>query len=153
MKKKLRLVTVLKIKEHLETLIDKLYGSIINNNETERSVDSLFNDLICAHDQLIIIKEAVQKANQGRHKTGKSNNYYIYKYSNLQALKGFYFKVKNKATAECQVTPDDAMLKIRKINADLDTISSKLSNFNLRKRVQVVLDDKLELDLVLLEQL
>ena len=151
MKKKIRLVTVLKIKKHLETLIEETYKNFLDYNETDKSIDPLLEKIQKASEQLIIIKEAVQKANQGRHKTGRTNNYYIYKYSNLQTKKRIYNDIKDVDPENCQISPDEARIDVRKINAELDTISTKLTNFNLRKRVQVVLDKSLELEPLLIE--
>jgi hypothetical protein len=151
MRKKLRLVTVLKIKKHLESLIEETYKKFLKDNETETSIDPLLEKILKASEQLIIIKEAVQKANQGRHKTGRTNNYYIYKYSNLQTKKRIYSEINGVDPLACQISPDEARTDVRKINAELDTISTKLTNFNLRKRVQVVLDTSLELEPLLLE--
>ena len=151
MKKKIRLVTVLKIKKHLETLIDETYKKFLITNETETSIDPLLELIFKASDQLIIIKEAVQKANQGRHKTGRTNNYYIYKHSNLRTKKQFYSEINGVDPLACQISPDEARKDVKIINAELDAISTKLTNFNLRKRVQVVLDESLELEPLLLE--
>ena len=151
MKKKIRLVTVLKIKKHLETLIDETYKNFLITNETETSIDPLLDKIFKASDQLIIIKEAVQKANQGRHKTGRTNNYYIYKYSNLQTKKRIYSEINGVDPLTCQISPDEARKDVRIISAELDAISTKLTNFNLRKRVQVILDESLELEPLLIE--
>lgn len=149
MKKKLRLKTVLKIKKHLEDLIEETYDDIIRYNETDIKVDVLFDRLEAAIEQLIAVKEAVQKANQGKHKTGKTNNYYIYKYSELQARKRFLNRISGVDPEHCQISPDEAKVMIRKLNAELDVISSKLTNFNTRKRVTVTLDPILKLDFLL----
>lgn len=151
MKKKLRLITVLKIKKHLETLIEETYKNFLDYNETDKSIDPLLEKILKASEQLIVIKEAVQKANQGRHKTGRTNNYYIYKYSNLQTKKRMFNKIKAVDPNNCQISPDEARTDVKKINAELDAISTKLTNFNLRKRVQVILDESLELEPLLLE--
>ena len=151
MKKKLRLVTVLKIKKHLESLIEETYKKFLKLNETETSIYPLLEKIETASEQLIRIKEAVQKANQGRHKTGRTNNYYIYKYSNLQTKKRIYFEINGVDPLACQISPDEARVDVRKISEELDAISTKLTNFNLRKRVQVVLDESLELEPLLLE--
>jgi hypothetical protein len=151
MKKKIRLVTVLKIKKHLETLIEETYKNFLKVNETEVSIYPLLEKIEAASEQLIVIKEAVQKANQGRHKTGRTNNYYIYKYSNLQTKKRIYSDINGIDPLACQISPDEARKDVREINAELDTISTKLTNFNLRKRVQVVLDESLELKPLLIE--
>ena len=151
MKKKLRLITVLKIKKHLEVLIEETYKNFLKLNETETSIYPLLEKIETASEQLIIIKEAVQKANQGRHKTGRTNNYYIYKYSNLQTKKRNYSDITGVDSNSCQISPDEARKDVRKISEELDAISTKLTNFNLRKRVQVVLDESLELEPLLLE--
>jgi len=153
MKKKLRLKTVLKIKEHLETIIETSYDDILNYNDTEIKIDSLLDRVLKASEQLIVVKEAIQKANQGRHKTGKSNNYYIYKYSNLQSLKRFYLRIKDVDPGAAQISHDEAQNQVRKINQELDLISTKLSNFNLRKKVVVEIDPELKLDIELLQDL
>ena len=150
MKKKIRLVTVLKIKKHLETLIKETYETFLNTNETEVSVLPLLEKIDKASEQLITIKEAIQKANQGRHKTtGRTNNYYIYKYSNLQAKKLAYSDIKEVEPDACQISPDEARIEMKKISAEMDAISTKLTNFNLRKRVVVKLDESLELESLL----
>jgi len=149
MRKKLRLVTVLKIKKHLESLIEETYKTFLKLNETDVSIYPLLEDIEAASEQLIIIKEAVQKANQGRHKTGRTNNYYIYKYSNLQTKKRIYSDITAVDPNSCQISPDEARKDIRKISEELDVISTKLTNFNLRKRVVVILDASLELESLL----
>lgn len=149
MRKKLRLQTVLKIKKHLETLIEETYKTFLKINETDVSVYPLLEKIDTASEQLIIIKEAVQKANQGRHKTGRTNNYYIYKHSNLRTKERVYSDIKAVDPSSCQVSPDEARVQVKKIRAELDAISTKLTNFNLRKRVVVVLDESLELESLL----
>lgn len=153
MKKKLRLKTVLKIREHLESIIESTYDDILSYNDTEIKVDLLLDRALKASEQLIVVKEAIQKANQGKHKTGKTNNYYIYRYSNLQTLKRFYLRIKDVDPLDAQISPDEARTQIRKINTELDLISTKLSNFNQRKKVVIVLDSTLKLDLELLQNL
>ena len=149
MRKKIRLQTVLKIKKHLETLIEETYKTFLKINETDVSVYPLLEKIDTASEQLIIIKEAVQKANQGRHKTGRTNNYYIYKHSNLRTKERIYNEIKAVDPLACQVSPDEARVQVKKIRAELDAISTKLTNFNLRKRVVVVLDESLELESLL----
>jgi len=152
MKKKIRLVTVLKIKKHLETLIEETHKDILKYNETDNKIDTLISRALDLSDQLIAIKEIVQKANQGRHlRTGRTNNYYIFKYSNLLATKRLYQGITGVDPEVCQISPDEAKVKIRKIDAELNNISTKLSNFNLKKRVTVEFDSNLELDHLLVE--
>lgn len=151
MKKKIRLQTVLKIKKHLETLIEETYSDIQKYNKTTTKVDGLFTTALKLEEQLIIIKEAVQKANQGRHRTGRTNNYYIYKYSTLLTKKRCYLSIKGKSTDVYQISPGEAKVRMRKVDAELETISNKLSNFNLRKRITVTFDATIDLGTLLNE--
>ena len=151
MKEKLRLVTVLKIKEDLETSIEATYSEILKlsrDSKQDAEVDSLFEKLEKLENQLIVVKEVVQDANRRRHtRSIRTNNYYIYKYSNLLAKKRFYNKISKSETAT-KITYETAKEKVKQIFTELENVRNKLSNFNLRKRVTVDLDESLNLSTV-----
>ena len=144
MKERLRLKTVLEIKLNLENSIKELYSDIQKNNSTKLDTSKLIERLEKEEEQLIIMKEAIQNANRGRHLTGRTNNYYIYKYSNLQAKKRFYSKLQKLSSKSSQITDGEATDKVRKLGEELTNISSKLTKFNERKKVSVSLDKDLE---------
>jgi len=103
-------------------------------------VDSLLDTIEKEEDQLIIVKEAVQSANRSRNILGRSNNYYIYKYSILDAKKRFYSKLNRISSKTAQITKELAIDKVRKLGEELTKISSKLTKFNERKKVSLSLD-------------
>ncbi len=126
MKKVLRLSVVLDIKKYLERTIVEQYK--------QSALDTYYLDRL--EKQLVIIKLAVQRANRGRHCNGRTNNYYIYKFSTLMDRKKFYTS---------GATSSKVVEKIREIDQKLTNISNKLSKFNSRRRVLVSLDKSLDL--------
>jgi hypothetical protein len=94
MKVKLQLQTVVNLQRDIEDKIVNYEDSIVRHN-TELNVDSLLTTMLKLQDQLIIVKEVIQTANKGKNSEGKTNNYFIYKKSNLEKFKKFLRKLKD----------------------------------------------------------
>lgn len=148
MKKKLRLYVVLRLKEDLETMISASYHDIQKYNTAGMAVGNLLDNVGRMEEQLIVFKEAIQNANRRRHVTGRTNNYYIYKYSNLLARKRMYQRIKTVKDPDNRlISPDIARIEIKKLDAELQNISNKLSNFNKRRQITIEIDESLNLKL------
>ena len=147
MKKKIQLGTVLKIKDDLEKRdIKELQGDIVKYFNTEKSVEGLLGTLEKKEAQLIVIKEVIQNANQGKHKNGNTNNYQIYRLSILRFRREM---IQNLIDIH---DPKTSKISIEQLNKDLkanlsesDTISSSLTTFNRDTLVKVELDESLNL--------
>jgi hypothetical protein len=148
MKEKMRLTTALKIKDYLEENIKSYYNDIVNYNDSKDiSVEELLSKVEKLEAQQIIIKEVIQDANRRRHiRSIHTNNYYIYKNSNLVAKKRFYNTLRRKLTC-VQIDKDRIRTEIKKIDGELEIIRNKLSNFNSRRKVTVEIDESLNLPL------
>lgn len=144
MKTKLRLDTVLKIKEDLERDIGELQKDITKYNETEKKVDALLGTLHKKMDQLIEIKESIQEANKGKHKDGKTNNYYIYHLSNLKNRKILYSQLGSRSKS-AQISVEDANKIIRETDEEMDKVRNKLTLYNTSKTITVKVDESLGL--------
>lgn len=140
MKKKVQLSTVIKIKEFLEKLILDSQNYISQYNDTEMKIEESINKMKVAEEELIFIKEVIQEANKSTHDDGKTNNYYIYRLSNLNSRKRFLLNLKttNKSQLSKQQIDDD----IAKIDKEINIIRGKLTEFN-SKEVSFELNDKL----------
>jgi len=146
MKKKLQLGTVINIKADLERDISELQKDVIKYAKTEKKIDTLLSTMDKKEAQLIVIKEAVQKANRDKHKDGKTNNWHIYRLSVLKA---------NKSMLEDLIQGHDeklSQISKDKLNEDLknnlqesNTIRSALSVFNRDHNITVELDESLNL--------
>lgn len=140
MKKKVQLSTVIKIKEFLEKLILSSQEYIRTYNDTEMKVDESLVGMEKAESELITIKEIIQEANKGKHEDGKTNNYYIYKLSNLNSAKRFYTELKTSDKSQLDKQKIDEL--ISKIDKEINEIRKKLSDFNT-KEVSIELNENL----------
>jgi len=133
MKKRVQLSTIIKIKDSLEKLIQNSEEYVLNYNNTEMKVEKSLETIQLAEEALIPIKETIQEANKGKHEDGKTNNYYIYKLSNLNGKKKFLLNVKEKASDKAQLDKSGIDDKIATIDKDINEIRTKLSNFNTKE--------------------
>jgi hypothetical protein len=140
MKKKLQLSTLLKVQKHLEELILTQQKYISDYNDTEMKVDQALDTIADAEIELVKVKEAVQEANKSKHEDGKTNNFYIYTLSNLNAKKRFLQTV--KTSDKSQLTETELNTKIAEINDKIDKIRSKLTEFN-SSEVSIELSEKI----------
>lgn len=149
-KRKLQLKTVLALKEDLEELINKTEDSIARYNVTEKKIDALLEKLARYQEQLVIVKEVIQKANMAKNSDRKTNNYYIYKLSNLQKLKRFYGRLMSEMGSNdqgAQLDLNTLVERRRSIETEISTLQNKLSNFNETKTVSIEIDETLNLDI------
>lgn len=142
---KLYLDTVLKIKEKLTKDIDSDMKAILSfMTAKEVNVNSYEEQLLKKQAQFIIIKEVIQKANTKKHRDGKTNNFYIFRLSNLKEKKlKLLFEIKDDP--ENQWSNEIVTKKIKEIDKEIDEIRRKLSIFNKSQKVRVELDPELEL--------
>jgi len=149
-KRKLQLKAVLQLKDDLEERIEQTEKSIIGYNVTDVKIDSLLEKLDKYQEQLIIVKEVIQNANKTKHSTRKTNNYYIYKLSNLQRRKKFYrllYSSINNTEKSAQLNREEILSRRRSLETEIETLQTKLSNFNINKTVSIEIDESLDLDI------
>jgi chromosome segregation ATPase len=149
-KRKLQLQAVLQLKNDLEERIEQTEKSIIGYNTTDIKIDSLLEKLDKYQEQLIIVKEVIQNANKTKHSTRKTNNYYIYKLSNLQRRKKFYrllYSSINNTEKSAQLNREEILSRRRSLETEIETLQTKLSNFNINKTVSIEIDESLDLDI------
>lgn len=139
MKKKLQLSTLIKVQKNLEELILTQQKYISDYNDTEMKVDKALDTMAEAEIELVKVKEAIQEANKSKHADGKTNNYYIYSLSNLNAKKRFLQTV--RTSDKSQLTETELNKKIAEIDEKINEIRSKLTEFN-SKEVSVELNEK-----------
>jgi hypothetical protein len=161
--KKLSMSTILKIKERLEKeiiqdskRIEKLVKNCADNkNNSNLKVKDLVDLKERKEIQLIELKLIIQKGNLAKHKNGllngRSNFYYIYKLSNLVAEKKTLYNLdgifsgSTLENVDCDITHSEVLTKLRKTEAEIQTIEIKLSNFNHSHKEKVELDSDLNL--------
>lgn len=149
-KRKLQLKAVLQLKDDLEEKIEQTEKSIIGYNNTDVKIDTLMEKLDKYQEQLIIVKEVIQTANKSKHSTRKTNNYYIYKLSNLQRRKKFYkalYASIGKTDEAAQLSKEEVLSRSRSIGTEIETLQTKLSNFNINKTVSIEIDESLDLNI------
>jgi len=150
MKKKLLLETVLKLKADVERSVASSYEDIIKYNFTEKKVDLLLERIEKLEVQLIHFKEVIQEANKSKFE-GKTNNFNIYYLSNLVAKSRFYEnleKALNRASSKAktaQIQKDTVTSRRKTLSEEINKFQNKLSTFNAKKKVTVVLDESLNL--------
>lgn len=151
MKKKMLLDTALKIKDSVEKSIVACYDDIVKYNLTDVKAGSLLERAEKLEQQLIHLKEVIQEANKGKHKDGKTNNYYIYYLSNVVLKNKFYESLEkglNRAPAKAKtahIKRDEVASKKRTIGEEINNLRNKLSLFNTKKKVTIYLDESLDL--------
>ena len=144
MKKKLRLDTVLKIKDKLEEIIFATQKDIVRYNTSEIKIDKLLNKLKSLEKQFVILKTTVQKANTLEHEDGKPNFDYIFELSNLKNFRTLLYKLNgNESTS--QLDNKEITKRTKQIGAAQDIIRTKMENFNTSHFVTVELDESLNL--------
>jgi len=146
MKKKLQLQTVIYIKNDLSRDIGELQKDIIKYVNTEKKVDNFLVKLDKSEKQLIVIKEAIQKANRDKHKDGKTNNYYIYQLSNLNAKRVMIEEILQKHDSKSsQMSEEELKEELTTILSEIERINSSLRAFNSNHKITVDLDESLNL--------
>ena len=145
MKKKLLLQTVIHIKDDLSRNIVELQKDIIKYNNTEINTAGLLDKLEKSESQIIVIKEAIQKANRDKHKDGKTNNYYIYNLSNLNSRRVMTETLLQKTNKNSQLSEKKLTEDLHNILTEIDLVRSKLATFNTTHKVTVELDESLNL--------
>jgi hypothetical protein len=149
MKKKMLLVEVLKLKSDVEKSIEGVYSDIFKYNESETKIDLLLERLDKLEVQLLIFKEVIQEANKGKIR-GVTNNYNIYHLSSLVARYEFYKRLqkilrRSKTPELAQISLEVTTSRKKQIEIDILAYREKLSEFNNKKKVTVVLDESLGL--------
>lgn len=139
MKKKLQLSTLIKIQKNLEEQILTQQKYISDYNDTEMNVDKALDTIIKTEEELVKVKEAIQEANKSKHSDGKTNNFYIYTLSNLNARKAWLKDV--KTTEKSQLKAETINEDIAKIDKKINEIRQKLTEFN-SKEISIDLDEK-----------
>jgi hypothetical protein len=145
MKLKLQLNTVVAIKKDLENRLVEYQDNIIKHNLT-MNVAAFMDTLVKLQDQLVIVKEVIQNANKSKNSDGKSNNYFIYRKSNLEKFKKFLITLKDSiGVYDRNAHFNDEYIKSQKksIESEVKTIQKKLTTFNDSKKVSVKFDDEL----------
>ena len=140
MKKKVQLSTVIKIKKSLEEMILRSLAYISAYNDTEMKITQSLETLTQAENALVYIKEIIQDANKLQHTDGKTNNYYVYRLSNLKLRKEFLSGL--KTSDKSQFSEEQKNEEIAKIDKEANEIRSKLAEFN-SKEVSIELTDTL----------
>lgn len=140
MKKNVQLSTVIKIKKSLEELILRSQAYIAEYNDTEMKIEKSLETISVAEEALIPIKEIIQDANKMTHSDGKTNNYYVYRLSNIQSRKRFLSDL--KTSNKSQLSKEQIDKEIAKIDKEINEIRSKLTEFN-SKEVSIELTDSL----------
>jgi len=143
-KKKLRLDSVLLLRDKLKELIYETQRDIVKYNNTEIKIDTLLELLKTQQDQFIVLKETVVEANKLKHDDGHTNNHYIFKLSNLKDDRSLYSKM-NGLESNSQLDQKEITLRLKKISHEQDKIRTKLQNFNTSKYVTVELEKSLNL--------
>lgn len=147
MKQKLPLNTVLTLKNVVEKMIDKTHDDIRVGNVGTKNLTDLLEHKDKLEKQLVMLKEAIQLANQSKM-FGFSNNYRIYTLSNLAASKRFYTSLlasARKIKAPLQLNVDYIKGTLTVINNSITEIEAALTSFNTKKKVWVDLDPTLNL--------
>jgi hypothetical protein len=145
MKVKLQLQTVVNLQRDIEDKIVNYEDSIVRHN-TELNVDSLLTTMLKLQDQLIIVKEVIQTANKGKNSEGKTNNYFIYKKSNLEKFKKFLRKLKDaigKNDENAHINSAEIDQKKKATESEIKNIQTKLDKFNDSKTVSVEFDESI----------
>lgn len=131
--KKIKLAVALKLKEFVEKEISNIYYSIKNFRDSDINLEPLFDEAEYYENELIKLKELLRDANAGKHKDGHSNDYYIYKLSNLN----------NKLYHLRKVRIDDTDNKrIENITKQVASIKKKLTSFNESTKVTIDVTDE-----------
>jgi hypothetical protein len=139
MKKKLQLSTLIKVQKNLEKLISAQQEFVLSYNDTEIKISETLVTMLQTEENLAQVKEVIQEANKLKHEDGKTNNYYIYRLSNLNARKRFLNTI--QVNEKSQLTRDEINKLIAELDSEINSIRTKLKEFNLRE-VVVELDEK-----------
>lgn len=116
-KHKLQLDAVRKISETVKEKIDTHYKYIEEFNEKNQDLDSVEKELEKLEDQLILLKEVIQNANKNKHKDSKrSNNYYIYRLSNLKTREIWLRELRIKDNDDAYITEEEIDEQLRNIS-------------------------------------
>lgn len=156
--RKLTLETAVEFRERLDREIHENYQTIVSSNSSDKkkpkkNLRELLRLTEVMEDQVIGLKEVIQKTNLKRHPfERKSNSYYIFRLSQLKTRKQYLMKTSTRAgnvgriiyAIEFKITEIDKML--RQINDEINKISDKLSKFNTLKKNELKI--KVENDLL-----
>jgi len=144
MKKKLRLDSVLLLRDKLKELIYETQKDIVKYNNTEIKIDKTLEKLKTLQEQFIVLKEAILEANKLKHDDGHTNNHYIFELSNLKDDRSLYIKM-NGTEPNSQLDQKELTVRLKKLSTQQDAIRTRLQNFNTSKHVTVELDKSLNL--------
>ena len=140
------LATVLGIQTKLVNNIlshKKEISRFMTAKTSEINVDNLYETILKEEDQLIVLKEAIQSANKGKHKDGKTNNFYIYKMSNLKSRKTFLTGIRDNKKNQWSNKQINERIKL--IDNEIHKIDYKLTFFNSSKKIRVTINSELNL--------
>jgi Mg2+ and Co2+ transporter CorA len=123
--KKIKLEHAILLKERLENDLYDIYRNI-----RRRNIQKELEKAGRIEEQLIEVKEAIQRANlsRGLLGLGHSNSYYIYKLSNL--------KMRKNALSPLEDKPYVSSI-LRDINTQIETINDLLTKFNSSKTIKI----------------
>jgi len=156
--RKLTLETAVEFRERLDREIHENYQTIVSSNSSDKKkqrkdLRELLRLTEVMEDQVIGLKEIIQKTNLKRHSfERKSNSYYIFRLSQLKTRKLYLMKTSTRVgnvgkityVTEFKITEIDRML--HQINDEINKISDKLSKFNTMKKNELKI--KVENDLL-----
>ena len=145
--RKLTLDTAVDLRERLDQIIHENYQTLVSNNsvdirkKTPCNIKELLRFTDSAEQQVIRLKEAIQQTNLKRHPfESKSNNYYIYRRSQLKMRHLSLLRMSTKDGQEgrrtfvAEIKKNEVDRMIRDINDKIDKVSQKLSKFNTLKK-------------------
>ena len=138
--KKVKLSTVLKLKEYVENEINSKYDSIAKYNKGGMNIASFFDDIDFYETELIKLKEKIRDANGGKHSDGHTNDYYIYLLFNVNKRIHFYRKL--DVTDTTSITVDEVNKRLSRLQDEAERIRNKLTKFNDTTKVSLDLSDE-----------
>ena len=139
-KKKIKLATVLQLKDYVQNEIQNIYWSIRQYNESGLKLEPLFDQVEYYESELIKLKELIRDANALKHKDGHTNDYYIYLLSNINNK--IYQLNKIKGAENSAMTLKEKNMKVRSLMQEADKIKTKLSSFNESTKVSLDVSDE-----------
>ena len=146
MRVKMRLVAVINIQRAIEEQIALHQQSILDNVLTG-SVELWMTTLLKLQDQLTVVKEVVQHANKSKAEGKRTNNYFIYRKANLEKFRKFLIELRDKINENPKSNPTMTVGEIdereKNVKLEIKQIKTKLSKFNMSKKVFVEFDESL----------
>lgn len=133
------------MKDDLSRDVSELQKDIVKYFGSERKVSSLMQTVEKKEDQLIIVKEVISNANKQKHSDGKTNNWYIYRLSNLNAKRVMLENLLSKATSKSEISKSQIKADLDKVLSEIRKIKSSMIVFNRDTKVKIDLDESLNL--------